>query len=54
MKFTLPEVILIVAASIIATIVKRFDVTIILAAAVWIGTGALRRHYQRRHRQFRP
>jgi hypothetical protein len=54
MKFTLPEVLMIVTAAVVATLVKRLDVTLVLAAAVWIGTGALRRHYQRRHRQFGP
>lgn len=51
MKFTLPEVLLIVAATIVATLLHRIDITLMLVACLWTGIGTLRRHQQRRPRQ---
>jgi hypothetical protein len=51
MKFSLPEVLLIVAATIVATLLHRIDITLVLIASLWTGIGTLRRHQQRRPRQ---
>ena len=51
MKFSLHEVVIIVAATIVATLLHRLDITLVLIISLWTGIGALRRHQLRRNRQ---